>query len=190
MRSFRAQIALPNFAPAASIPFPGSTVVEIEVLKIMPATSRPILPRRSLLAILLATMLMPCLSLLAVQPPSKPFLDKNSFYLSSAGFKPHFANDAAAKKALHALPPHRFVIHDLGGGNVRYLYAEPQHCVCTFIGTKDAYQSYRAILAQPIPQADDVSPDYKTQVGALLTGDPVDMLGNPPYAAEYFRNYY
>jgi hypothetical protein len=90
-------------------------------------------------------MLTPCLSLLAVEPPSKPFLDKNSFYLSSAGFKVHFANDAAGKKALHALPPHRFVIRNLGGGDVRYLYAEPQHCVCIFIGTKDAYQNYRAI---------------------------------------------
>jgi len=102
----------------------------------------------------------------------------------------HFANDAAGKKALHALPPHRFVIHNLGPGDVRYLYAEPQHCVCVFIGTKDAYQNYRAILTQPIPQPDDVSADYKTQVSALLEGDPVDMVGNPPYAAEYFRNYY
>ena len=58
-----------------------------------------------------------------------------------------------------------------------------------FIGTRDAYQSYRAILTQPT-QPDDVSADYKTQVSALLEGDPVDMLGNPPYAAEYFRNYY
>ena len=65
--------------------------------------------------------------LIALETPSKPFLDKNSFYLSSAGFKVHLANDAEGKKALHALPPHRFVIHNLGGGDVRYLYAEPQH---------------------------------------------------------------
>ena len=36
--------------------------------------------------------------LAALEPPSKPFLDKNSFYLTSAGFKPQFAEDAAAKK--------------------------------------------------------------------------------------------
>ena len=41
-----------------------------------------------------------------------------------------------------------------------------------------------------LPQPDDVSADYKTQVSSLLEGDPVDMLGNPPYAAEYFHNYY
>ena len=156
----------------------------------MPAVSRPALPSRNSLAILSAIMLTPCLSLLAADPPRKPFLDKNSFYLSSAGFKVHFTNDAAGKKALHALPPHRFVINKLSGGDVRYPYSEPQHCVCIFIGTKDAYQNYRAILTQPIPQPDDVSADYKTQVSALLEGDPVDMLGNPPYAAEYFRNYF
>jgi hypothetical protein len=145
---------------------------------------------RSLIGGGLVAALMQSVSLLAVEPPSKAFLDKNSFYLSSAGFKVHFASDAAGKKAMHALPPHRFVIHNLGGGDVWYLYAEPQHCVCIFIGTKDAYQSYRSILSQPLPQADDVSADYKTQAGALLMDDPVNMFGQPPYAAEYFRNYY
>jgi hypothetical protein len=128
--------------------------------------------------------------LVALEAPSKPFLDKNSFYLTSAGFKVHLANDAEGKKALHALPPHRFVIHNLGGGDVRYLYAEPLHCVCVFIGTKDAYASYRDMLSQPLQPDNDVSPDYENQVSSLLTGDPVDMSGQPPYAAEYFRNYY
>jgi hypothetical protein len=128
--------------------------------------------------------------LVALEPPSKPFLDKNSFYLSSAGFKVNFANDAAGKRALHALPPHRFVVHNLGGGDVRYLYAEPLHCVCIFIGTKDAYASYRDMLSQPLQPDNDVSPDYKNQVSAVLMGDPVDITGYPPYAAEYFRNYY
>lgn len=155
----------------------------------MRAVSRSLIGGVYYFAAILAVALMQCASPLALEPPSKPFLDKNSFYLSSAGFKAHFANDAASKKAMHALPPHRFVIYNLGG-DVRYLYAEPQHCACTFIGTKDAYQSYRAILAQPMPQPDDVSADFKTQVSSLLEGDPVDMLGNPPYAAEYFRNYY
>ena len=94
-----------------------------------------------------AIVLLLCASLLAaLEPPSKPFLDRNSFYLTSAGFKPQFANDAAGKKALHALPPHRFVIHD-NGGDARYLYAEPQHCVCVFIGTREAYRNYRAIIS-------------------------------------------
>src|SRR5215217_2741158 len=84
--------------------------------------------------------------LVALEMPSKPFLDKNSFYLSSAGFRVQVANDAAGKKALHALPPHRFVMHRYGN-DVRYLYAEPNHCICIFIGTLGAFQGYRAMLA-------------------------------------------
>ena len=56
----------------------------------------------------LAVALLMCASLLAaLEVPSKPFLDKNSFSLSSAGFRVQVANDAAGKKAMHALPPHR-----------------------------------------------------------------------------------
>jgi hypothetical protein len=83
-----------------------------------------------------ALVLLLCASLLAaLEAPSKPFLEKNSFLLSSAGFRIKLANDAAGQKAIRALPAHRFVIHN-NGGNVRYLYAEPIHCVCIFIGTQ------------------------------------------------------
>jgi hypothetical protein len=139
-----------------------------------------------------ALLLLGASLLAALEPPSKPFLDKNSFYLASAGFKVQVANDTAGKKALQALPPHRFVIHTLGGGDVRYLYAEPQHCVCVFIGTKDAYQNYRDILSQPLPQADDVAPDYKTQASALLTGNDnigIDTIGDDT-VAPYYQAYY
>jgi hypothetical protein len=133
-----------------------------------------------------------CASLLiALEPPSKPFLDRNSFLLSSAGFRVQVANDAAGKKALDALPPHRFVIHR-NGGDVRYLYAEPVHCVCIFIGTEANYQDYRDIVGRSITQPDDVSPDYKTQASALLYGDPYDWdsLNQPDSMAEYLRTYY
>ena len=139
-----------------------------------------------------ATALLLCASLLAaLEAPSKPFLDKNSFYLSSSGFKVQVANDAAGRQALHALPPHRFVMHK-NGGDVRYLYAEPTHCVCIFIGTQANYQDYRDILGQGLPQADDVSPDYKTQASALLFGDVDDWdnLNQPDSIAEYLRGYY
>jgi hypothetical protein len=139
-----------------------------------------------------AIALLLCASLLvALEMPSKPFLEKNSFYLRSAGFRVQFANDPAAKKAMHALPLHRFVIHNLGSGDVRYLYAEPVHCVCVFIGTQANYRDYLSILAQPLPQPDDVSPDYKTQASALLTGVPVgiDTIGDNTIAP-YYRAYY
>jgi hypothetical protein len=129
--------------------------------------------------------------LAALEVPSKPFLDKNSFYLSSAGFRVQVANDAAGKKALEALPPHRFVVHRTGN-DVRYLYAEPNHCVCIFIGTRANYQDYRDILAKPVDQPDNVAPDYKTQASALLYGDPYDWdnLNQPDSVADYLRTYY
>jgi hypothetical protein len=139
-----------------------------------------------------AVALLLCTSLLvALEMPSKPFLEKNSFYLSSAGFRVQLANDPAGKKAMHALPAHRFVMHKVGD-DVRYLFAEPNHCVCIFVGTAQAYQTYRNILSQPPDQPDYVAPDYKTQAGALLSGQPVwlNTLNDPSSLADYFRTYY
>ena len=129
--------------------------------------------------------------LAASETPSKPFLEKNSFYLSSAGFRVQVANDPAGQKALRALPANRFVINGVGDA-LRYFYAEPQHCVCIFVGTAANYQDYRDILGRGLPQADDVSPDYKSQAGALLYGDPYDWnsLNQPDSIAEYLRAYY
>jgi hypothetical protein len=145
---------------------------------------------RGAFGIIAAGALLLCASLLvALEMPSKPFLEKNSFYLSSAGFRVQLANDPAGKKAMHALPPHRFVVHRFDN-DVRYLYAEPNHCVCIFIGTQSAYDTYRDILARPMDQPDYVAPDYKTQAGALLTGAPIgiDTIGDNTLAP-YFRAY-
>src|SRR3954464_4350698 len=158
------------------------------------ATLSPVHGRRGgrLFGVIPAIALLLCASLpMALEAPSKPFLDKNSFYLSSAGFRVQVANDAAGRKALHALPPHRFVVHRTGN-DVRYLYAEPNHCVCIFIGTQANYQDYRDILAKPVDQPDNVAPDYKTQASALLYGDPYDWnsLNQPDSIADYLRTYY
>jgi hypothetical protein len=139
-----------------------------------------------------AIMLLLCASLLAaLETPSKPFLEKNSFYLSSAGFRVRLANDPAGQKALQALPAHRFIIHR-DGGVAHYLYAEPVRCVCIFIGTQANYQDYRDILSLGLQQPDVVSPNYKTQAGALLYGDPYDWdnLDQPDSVADYLREYY
>ena len=149
-------------------------------------------PGDRLFGLIPAVAVLLCASLLmALEAPSKPFLDKNSFYLASAGFRVQVANDEAGRKALHALPPHRFVVHRTGN-DVRYLYAEPNHCVCIFIGTQANYQDYRDILARPVDQPDNVAPDYKTQASALLYGDPYDWnnLNQPDSIADYLRTYY
>src|ERR1700710_1472758 len=93
-----------------------------------------------------ALVLLLCASLLvALEMPSKPFLEKNSFYLSSAGFRVRLAHDPAGQKTMRALPAHRCVMHKVGD-DLRYFYAEPQHCVCIFVGTQQAYDAYRNIL--------------------------------------------
>src|ERR1700743_640764 len=98
------------------------------------------------LGVLPALVLMVCGTLLvALETPSKPFLDKNSFYLTSAGFRVQLANDEAGGRATTSAPPRPSVVHHYGK-HVRYLYAEPIHCVCIFIGTQNAYQDYRDIL--------------------------------------------
>jgi hypothetical protein len=120
-----------------------------------------------------AVVLSSCAEVLAAaEPPSLPSLEKNSFYLSSSGFRIQVANDPAGQKALRALPAHRFVANGVGDA-LRYYYAEPQHCVCIFVGTQQAYDNYRRILGEPLRRADSVAPDYKTQAGVLLSNQPL-----------------
>jgi len=122
----------------------------------------------------------------AGQASSRPSLDKNSFYLSSAGFHIQVANDPAGQKALHALPAHRFVTNGAGEA-LRYLYAEPEHCACIFVGTEQAYDRYLKLLNQPLKPADDMAPDYKTQAGVLLSGQPLrqSTVGDPTTLSDY-----
>jgi hypothetical protein len=149
-------------------------------------------PISKTIAVMLALGALPCASLVvALETLSKPFLDKNSFYLSSAGFRIQVANDPAAKKAMHALPPHRFVLHRIDN-NERYLFAEPQHCVCIFIGTPGAYRSYRDMVSRPAAGADPVDADYRSQAGAMLNVDPEDFntLPDSTGVANILRLYY
>src|SRR5262245_35591162 len=169
----------------------GVMTMSVVPMSAVSMTAMQPLRRKAMGALPAIALLLGASLLAALEAPSKHFLDKNSFYLSSAGFRVQVANDPAGKKALRALPPHRFVVHRYGN-EVRYLYAEPNHCVCIFIRTEDAYKSYRDILAQPIDQPDNVAPDYKTQANALLYGDPYDFnsVDEPNSLAEYLRDYY
>jgi hypothetical protein len=123
---------------------------------------------------------------IAVEAPRPPSLERNSFYLSSAGFRVQVANDAAGQKALRTLPAHRFVTEG-SGDTLRYLYAEPQHCVCVLVGTQQAYDSYRKILSQPVKPTNNAAPDYKTQAGVLLSGQPLrqSTRGDPTTLSDY-----
>ena len=141
---------------------------------------------RALCLMLAVALLLHAAVLAASEEPSKPFLEKNSFYLSSAGFRIQVANDPAGQKALHTLPAHRFVVNGVGDA-VRYLYAEPEHCVCIFVGTQQAYDRYRDLLSQSLKPTDNVPPDYKTQAGVLLFGQPLrqSTIGDPTTLSDY-----
>ena len=133
-----------------------------------------------------AVLLLCAFGLAAAEAPSQLSLEKNSFYLSSAGFRVQVANDPAGQKALRALPAHRFVTNGTGDA-VRYLYAEPQHCVCIFVGTQQAYDRYRDLLSQPLKPTDNVPADYKTQSGILLNNQPLrqSTRGDPTTLSDY-----
>ena len=127
----------------------------------------------------------------AVEAPSRPSLQQSSFYLSSAGFHIQVANDPAGQKALHALPAHRFVTKGVGEA-LRYYYAEPEHCVCIFVGTQQAYDAYLRMVNQPLKPTDSVAPDYKTQAGVLLSGQPLrqSTRGDPTTLSDYLSTLY
>lgn len=144
--------------------------------------------RRQLCGCLLSTvmLLLGTSKSPADEAQGRPSLEKNSFYLSSAGFHIQIAKDPAGQKALHALPAHRFVVNGTGEA-LRYLYAEPQHCVCIFVGTRQAYDSYLKIINQAPQPTDNVAPDYKTQAGVLLSGQPPRQgtRGDPTTLSDY-----
>ena len=121
----------------------------------------------------------------AVEAPGKPVLEKTNFYLSSAGFRVQVANDPAGQKAMRALPAHRFVTEGAGEA-MRYYYAEPQRCSCVFVGTRQAYDRYRQMVSLPLTSTVS-SPDYKTQAGVLLSGQPMrqSTKGDPTTLSDY-----
>jgi hypothetical protein len=126
-------------------------------------------------------------ALAAVEAPGKPVLEKNNFYLSSAGFRIQVANDPAGQRAMRALPAHRFVTEGAGDA-VRYYYAEPQRCICVFVGTRQAYDRYRQMVSLPLTSPTS-TPDYKTQAGVLLSGQPMrqSTKGDPTNLSDYLH---
>ena len=78
------------------------------------------------------------------------------------------------------------------GEAARYSYAEPQHCVCIFVGTQQAYDRYLQMLNQPLKPTDEVAPDYKTQTGVLSSGQPLrqSTRGDPTTLSDYLSTLY
>ena len=146
--------------------------------------------RASLWVILLLAALTRCRLRPSIPRRAGRSSKRTGFLLESAGFRARFANDEATRKALRALPPHRFVVRGSGDA-ARYVYADPGVCNCIFAGSRDAYLSYQDMLRNPRPGVDDVAPDYKTQASALLADNPVrfEALDDPATVDLYFREF-
>ncbi len=55
-----------------------------------------------------------------------------------------------------------------------------------------AYNRYLEILSHPLKPTDDVAPDYKTQAGVLLSGQPLrqSTRGDPTTRSDYLSTLY
>ena len=63
--------------------------------------------------------------------------------LTAAGFKKQLV-DAADTKPLDAGPPYRLVSHTKDG-TVQYIYADPGHCRCVYLGGAKEYAEYQRL---------------------------------------------
>jgi hypothetical protein len=63
--------------------------------------------------------------------------------LAAAGFVMKPADTPAQQVMLGRLPPHQFLIRT-NGDTTNYVYADPLVCDCLYVGTQQAYDTYRA----------------------------------------------
>jgi hypothetical protein len=88
------------------------------------------------LFVVAATLLAGCASIQASQARDTERL------LAAAGFKTHLVN--AGDESLNAAPPHRLVKRTRNGA-VEYVYADPDHCRCVYVGGPKEYLAYRRL---------------------------------------------
>jgi hypothetical protein len=62
--------------------------------------------------------------------------------LTLSGFVPRFADTPGKLAHLRKLPADRVVTRTVNG-RVSYLYADPVTCVCVYVGTPQAWQTYQ-----------------------------------------------
>ncbi len=98
--------------------------------------------QRRLLSLSAATVCIAALlGLSACQTPQQVVSQKEDS-LAAAGFIVRPANTPERQAMLNRLPPHHFV-QRVRGDDVRYVYADPLVCNCLYVGTQNAYATYR-----------------------------------------------
>jgi hypothetical protein len=63
--------------------------------------------------------------------------------LAAAGFIMKPANSPSRQAMLRRLPPHQFLMR-VNDNTTNYVYADPLVCDCIYVGTQQAYDTYRA----------------------------------------------
>lgn len=81
------------------------------------------------------------------QEPKQRARDRD---LTAAGFIMRPADTPARRERLKAIPPYRFAARTADGRRY-YVYADPADCVCAFVGTQQALDSYRDMMKPPAP---------------------------------------
>ena len=64
--------------------------------------------------------------------------------LINSGFQMRPADTPDKVARLRAFPPDKFVARKTKTGQVYYIYAEPSPCVCAYVGSQAAMDSYRS----------------------------------------------
>lgn len=87
-------------------------------------------------------------SIIALAPCQAPAELAVEMKLANAGFVMRTANTPHELARIRTIPPRRFVARTRDGVR-HYLYADPEGCRCVLIGSEQAMQSYRDMVAPP-----------------------------------------
>ncbi len=100
--------------------------------------------------------------------------------LEDMGFIMRSATTEQQIERLRLLPPRKFVSRSKDGRRY-YLYADPDYCVCVFVGNEAAMTNYQALVSPPSAPPMQTGPDGGPVAGSLVQEiDPgIDvMIGN------------
>ena len=107
----------------------------------------------------------------------------SSNVLINAGFVMRAADTPDKVARLKRFPADKFASRKTGDGRVYYVYADPVYCVCAYVGTQQAMDNYRKVMA-PVFDTSEINrqPARGTNVAADLihdmTGDDVENAFN------------
>jgi hypothetical protein len=67
--------------------------------------------------------------------------------LAAAGFHMRPADTPERQEDLRSMPPHQ-IVSRTEGGNIVYIYADPDNCHCLYVGGNKEYSEYERLRVQ------------------------------------------